>query len=458
VRLSHCLPPNCDAPPASHPLRAAQGITDFEAATLSPSDGACSVVRAPGSAAALVRVLDAALEYFGPAVPALSSALRVLAMALLCNLYADGSPPGTDKAHASWRAAANSAGAVPVLRRVMAAWESPAVDDVLAASAAALLQLLPDEAFAAGAPAGAGGVGTCEWSPPERDGDFSANILIDALNGEPAGLEARVPSARGLHWPLRGAKRGRGARGGPPLAAGGGAHTAAHSDQMIRLPRCMAAPTHRIAPLPTRLAPTARAPGSDGDEARAAALQTILALVRYINISGVTISRLNAMAWLSRDPRRMHLVDALRAAAPPQQRQREAAARAAAQIEAWVHDPPRGRRLPGVVVWQPESDADSLQARLQRLAATAWPPPSSGGGGGGDGGGAGGPADGAASHAGGAGGPSCDASGGASPAGGGCSDPSTWRWPGALSPGGEAAAPRSETGAPAATEAAARGS
>jgi hypothetical protein len=112
---------------------------------MGPSDGVCSVVRAPGSAAAVVRAVETAptLEYHEGAPEAIFGSLHVLAMALLCNLYADGSPPGTDEALADWRAAARGAGAVPALRVFL---ESPLHGApgirVLAASAAAVVELL----------------------------------------------------------------------------------------------------------------------------------------------------------------------------------------------------------------------------------------------------------------------------------------------------------------------------
>jgi hypothetical protein len=174
---------------------------------LRPSDGACSVVRAPGSADALVRALAAAVDSKSP--PELvAGALRVLAKVLLCNLGAgDGSPPVTDEALAQWRAAARCAGALPVLRRVMEAWQTDAQDVgvYFAAVSAALLELLPEEPGAAAAKkpgaAAAKIAGTAESERLERwqqDDPVLPEILLEAFHGEPARVEPRsAHAARG---------------------------------------------------------------------------------------------------------------------------------------------------------------------------------------------------------------------------------------------------------------------
>jgi hypothetical protein len=104
---------------------------------------------------------------------ALANALAVLAQALLCNLYADGSPPGTDEALAEWRAAARRAGAVPALRSLVALPRGSASGfPLIAASAAALLELpgrgLDDLAAAGDAPQQA----------PRRGAPASAEVMV----------------------------------------------------------------------------------------------------------------------------------------------------------------------------------------------------------------------------------------------------------------------------------------
>jgi hypothetical protein len=179
-----------------------QGIATFE--TLS-SDGLCSVMRLPGSAAVLVDALEDAADAGGDNLSVVSPLLSAVTVPTLCYL---NDPflhlPATDEAHSAWCAAVLRAGALPVLRRLMAMGRrGPGAAEFVAdaASAASVLPLAAaaPAAATAGGGAGAGGApeGPAEAAPDVRPDEAprwrddpavatAVGILLGCLTGAPA--------------------------------------------------------------------------------------------------------------------------------------------------------------------------------------------------------------------------------------------------------------------------------
>jgi hypothetical protein len=196
-----------------HHLCPTQSLSTFEAVSLAPSDGVWSVVRVPGSAAALSSALEEAADAAEAGVDnALLTHHLVAAIAsplLAFLLCVDPHPPATDDELAAWCAASLRAGALPALHRLMAAAARRGRGEpdflVDAASAASALALVAAEPVPAAAPgAGAGGDEGPRWcDDPAVATAFG--ILLGCLSGAHAwGLALR--RARGLR---RGALAGR---------------------------------------------------------------------------------------------------------------------------------------------------------------------------------------------------------------------------------------------------------
>jgi hypothetical protein len=306
-------------------------------------------VRVPGSADAVVRALDAAIQYHEGGPAAVDGALRVLAKALLCNLGADGSPPGTEEALAEWRAAARGASAVPALRLVLESrlGRAPGIR-VLAASAAALLELMGRQ------PCDLAAAGDAPQELPPRDAPgpdevplafdavvvFATEALFTGLEGAPAhplaerrrGNRARAGRTRGLERACR--------RAGRPRCSTVGARRdgRAPPSRSTRARRAALTAPHRPSATSSGSANPARAPVSDG-EVRATALQTFTSILNTRSV--------RALMWLSAPERGPRLVAALRAAALQQPQQGRAAAVAASHLDSMLDGFAALRQTPG---------------------------------------------------------------------------------------------------------------
>jgi hypothetical protein len=162
-----------------------QFVSAFEAMSLGPSDGVWSFMRAPGSAAALVAALEEAIDAGGGSNPSLIKNL-LAAVTVPMWFILSRRLPAMDAPFAAWCAATLRAGALPVLRRLMA--KAPFRGH--AASAASIFALMaagPVAAAAASAAAGgAGSDGTPKQPPddaPRRREDPALTMALEILLG-----------------------------------------------------------------------------------------------------------------------------------------------------------------------------------------------------------------------------------------------------------------------------------
>jgi hypothetical protein len=345
--------PTPSAPSTSLTCARCQVITTFEVVFLSQSDVVWSVMRVPGSAAALISALQEATDVATDNPELITDLLNAITKPMLAVLALSGRrPPAADEAFAAWCAAALRAGALPVLRRLMAMERRGGGAPPFrahAASAAGILPVVAAELVAAAALAAAAGgtgydgiprhaarrEGGPAWALPERlpsevarwCDDPAVMMAFEMLLGCVTGAPALVRGARS-----RPGDEGARLRERPACSSADDPTAAVHAGPRDRAvsPQCLAARCPR-------------APSATPDPADAvASSKATEAFVALINSRCPSV-----VSWLLSPSLRARLTAALRATACSSPSLRHTAASMAEEIEVAAINMARAPRGPG---------------------------------------------------------------------------------------------------------------